>query len=82
MKIHLLPPLPVLPPVTPKKTPPTTFDIEQMTEELVETAQYWRTQRGKLAKIRKNSQRSNQGAEASKSAPRERRREDAIDVLA
>jgi hypothetical protein len=82
MKIHLLPSLPVLPPVTSKKAPPTAFDIEQMTEELVETARYWRTQRGKLAKIRKNPQRSDQGADSSKSAPRERRRKDAIDVLA
>ena len=84
MKIHLLHQLPVLPLITPKKAPPTPFEVDQMTEELRETAEYWRTQRGKLAKIRRNPQRSDsdQDADAGKSASRERRKEDTIDVLA
>jgi hypothetical protein len=82
MKIHLLPLPPPLPPAALQKTAPTAFEIEQMTEELIATARHWRTQRAKLNKVRKDRQRSDQGADSSKSTSRERPREDKVDVLA
>jgi hypothetical protein len=82
MKIHLMPPLPYLPPAAPQKASPTTFEIEQMTEELVETARYWRTQRANLSKVRKKLRRADEGTDSSKSKSHERLSKDKIDKLA
>ena len=88
MKIHMMHLPPPLPLAVPQKKAPTTFDIEQMTEELNETAQYWRAQRAKLSKVRRDPQNSDQDADSNndapsrKSAARERSGTDTIDVLA
>jgi hypothetical protein len=82
MKIHLLPPLPFLPPAAPQKAPPTALQIEQMTEELVETARNWRAQRDKLSKVRKNRHRSDQNADPDRSTSDKRLSEDKVDVIA
>jgi hypothetical protein len=88
MKIHWLPLPLLLPPAVAQKAAPTAFEIEQRTEELNETAQYWRNQRAKLGKVRRDPRHSDQDADADKnasarkSASRERSGKDTIDVLA
>jgi hypothetical protein len=88
MKIHLMPLPPPLPPAVQQKAAPTAFEIEQRTAELAETAQYWRSQRAKLGKVRRDPRNPDQDADADKNASarkstsRERSGKDTIDVLA
>jgi hypothetical protein len=88
MKIHMMHLPPPFLPAVPQKKAPTTFDIEQMTEELNETAQYWRAQRAKLSKVRRDPRNSDQDADSNNNAPlrknasQERSGRDTIDVLA
>jgi hypothetical protein len=88
MKIHMMHLPPPFLPAVPQKKAPTTFDIEQMTEELNETAQYWRAQRAKLSKVRRDPRNSDQDADSNndassrKSPSQERSGRDTIDVLA
>jgi hypothetical protein len=88
MKIHMMHLPPPLPLAVPQKKAATTFDIEQMTEELNETAQYWRAQRAELSKVRRDPRNSDQEADSNNNAPSrksaslDRSGKDTIDVLA
>jgi hypothetical protein len=48
MKIHMRPPIPFMPPASPPKAPPTTFQLAMQGEELIKTAQQ---QRARLKKL-------------------------------
>lgn len=56
MKIHFLPPpLPLPLPAPPQKAPPTPFEIDQATQELIEASQQQRSRRIKLRKAQQDA---------------------------
>jgi hypothetical protein len=77
MKIHLLPPLPPAPPAVPQKAPLTALEVEQMTEELIETAQQQRSHRIK----RTNAGRERRASSADGNEPAPYQKGDTVDLL-
>jgi hypothetical protein len=82
MKIHMRPPLPPLPPAAPQKAPPTPFEVELTTEELIKTAQQQRAQRNKMKNVRRNPRRRDEDADQDTNEPDTRSRRTNVDFLA
>jgi hypothetical protein len=82
MKIHALPPLPPIPPTALQKAPPTAFEVEQRTEELIKTAQLQRAQRNKVNSVRRNPRRLDEDADADTNGQDRRSSRDTVDFLA
>jgi hypothetical protein len=82
MKIHVRPPLPPLPPAAPQKAPPTPFELELTTEELIKTARQQRAQRNKMKNVRRNPPRRDEDADQDANEPDARSRRTNVDFLA
>jgi hypothetical protein len=82
MKIHVLPALPPVPPAAPQKAPPTAFEVDQRTEELIKTAQQQRAQRDKVKSVRRNPRRLDEDADSDTNEQDGRSSRTTVDFLA
>jgi hypothetical protein len=82
MKIHVLPPLPPIPPAAPQKVPPTSFEIDQRTEELIRAAEQQRAQRDKVKSVRRSPRRLDEDAEKDTGEQDGRSSRTTVDLLA
>ena len=81
MKIHMRPPLPLMPLEPPPKALPTAFQLEMQAEVLTKTAQQQQTRLKKLYGARKNRRDLDEDADSEKHE-RDRRSNRNLDFLA
>jgi hypothetical protein len=77
MKIHLLPPLLPAPPAAPQKAPLSALEVEQMAEELIETAERRRSHRIRRA----HAPRDEQASDSDSNETASYQAGDTVDVL-